>query len=252
MTSSIYDADEFWEVFTRELMGARARIVVHSPFVGARRIKLLSKEIELATRRGVVICAFVQQPSNWNVESKLLNPESTYEISEVRLLIEMLQSIGVHINLRKKIHAKLALIDEAILWEGSLNILSHSNTQEHMRRSAEKSEIAAVIDKHRLYDCNSCVENGLSLGVQDGQSWSWSRFGEVVQNHRLQLGLTQRELARRCGISNGRISQIEGGRDNFTASTFMKLVEHLELEPVLIPKLFVPSVANLLQRRLPE
>ena len=32
-------------------------------------------------------------------------------------------------------HRKLAVIDRAILWEGSLNILSQSNSKEIMRRT---------------------------------------------------------------------------------------------------------------------
>jgi transcriptional regulator with XRE-family HTH domain len=248
MTTSIYSADEFWAAFTRDFIGAGARILLHSPFLGARRIKILSKEIELATRRGVVVCAFVQEPQHWGTDSKFLNPECTYEIAEMRLLIEMLQSLGVHVNLRKKIHAKLAVIDEAILWEGSLNILSHVNTQEHMRRSTQKRDISDVFNKHGPFNCSNCAANGLKVGVADGESWSWSLFGKVVQRHRVRLGLTQRELARRCGISHSRISQIEAGKNNFTASTLTQLADHLGMEPLLVPKLLVHSVANLLHQ----
>ena len=47
--------------------------------------------------------------------------------------------IGINIILLKgNHHRKLAIIDRSILWEGSLNILSFSNSQEIMRRIEDK------------------------------------------------------------------------------------------------------------------
>jgi len=54
---------------------------------------------------------------------------------------EILQCMEIGINLvllKGNHHRKLAIIDKKILWEGSLNILSFSNSQEIMRRIEDK------------------------------------------------------------------------------------------------------------------
>ena len=54
--------------------------------------------------------------------------QSTNEILKCKKLgIDVQLKTGFH-------HRKLAVIDKAILWEGSLNILSYSKSKEIMRR----------------------------------------------------------------------------------------------------------------------
>jgi phosphatidylserine/phosphatidylglycerophosphate/cardiolipin synthase-like enzyme len=49
------------------------------------------------------------------------------------------EALGVQVLLVKGgHHRKLAMIDRSILWEGSLNILSQSNSREIMRRIDDK------------------------------------------------------------------------------------------------------------------
>ena len=40
---------------------------------------------------------------------------------------------------------KVAIIDDALAWEGSLNILSHRDTEEHMRRFEGLSTVEEII-----------------------------------------------------------------------------------------------------------
>lgn len=49
--------------------------------------------------------------------------------------IQWFENMGIQVLLENGgHHRKLAIIDCKILWEGSLNILSHNNTREIMRR----------------------------------------------------------------------------------------------------------------------
>jgi hypothetical protein len=49
-------------------------------------------------------------------------------------VVKELRDIGAQVQELVKMHQKLAIIDGVICWEGSLNILSHRETLEHMRR----------------------------------------------------------------------------------------------------------------------
>jgi hypothetical protein len=48
--------------------------------------------------------------------------------------VARLQALGVIVLFTVKHHRKLAIIDRQIIWEGSLNILSYSNSCEIMRK----------------------------------------------------------------------------------------------------------------------
>jgi predicted RNA-binding Zn-ribbon protein involved in translation (DUF1610 family) len=48
--------------------------------------------------------------------------------------IDALRSLGVAVDLRARMHEKIALVDQSVAWHGSLNILSHRDTSESMLR----------------------------------------------------------------------------------------------------------------------
>ena len=73
-------------------------------------------------------------------ESELFCYQATNEIlkySEMGIKFELLN--GFH-------HRKLAIIDRKILWEGSLNILSQTNSLEIMRKTEETKEVKQMMD----------------------------------------------------------------------------------------------------------
>ena len=54
--------------------------------------------------------------------------------------VGIMQDLGIEVLMTGGHHRKLAIIDDAILWEGSLNILSQNDSCELMRRI--KSDVA--------------------------------------------------------------------------------------------------------------
>lgn len=69
-------------------------------------------------------------------------------------------------------------------------------------------------------------------------------FGYAVLRHRLELALSQRELANRIGTSQNRIYLIENGEANPTLDTLARLADELglALEVQLIQKPGNPTV----------
>ena len=52
----------------------------------------------------------------------------------VEELINSIRALGVTVDLRAYMHEKFAILDNKILWHGSLNILSHNKTSESVLR----------------------------------------------------------------------------------------------------------------------
>jgi phosphatidylserine/phosphatidylglycerophosphate/cardiolipin synthase-like enzyme len=48
--------------------------------------------------------------------------------------IELLESAGVNIVLKSNIHQKFAIMDQKIVWYGSINLLSFGSAEESMMR----------------------------------------------------------------------------------------------------------------------
>jgi transcriptional regulator with XRE-family HTH domain len=246
MQTSTFTELDFWKVFLSDIKQARGRVLIQSPFVSDRQVKQLASDISSLTRRRVTVCVFVQHPRHWGVPLENLDHETIYDLEKFRSIVEMLQSLGVHVTLRKGIHAKLAVIDNKVMWEGSLNILSFLNTKEHMRRWESEAQAAELIQKHGLNNCKICEANCLDLGAVPQLPLQLNQLGAALAKQRLRLNLSQRQMAKRCGTSPTRISQIESGA-NITMNTVLQISNELGLQPVLVPSLFIPAVAKLLK-----
>jgi transcriptional regulator with XRE-family HTH domain len=56
-------------------------------------------------------------------------------------------------------------------------------------------------------------------------------FGKNLRAARKKLGLTQEEIAERCGVQAGEVSRIERGKRDPQVSTVEKLAAAVELPP---------------------
>jgi len=80
---------------------------------------------------------------------------------EARQIIQLFEDKNIKVVQREKMHQKIAIIDGHILWEGSLNILSHRDAGEHMRRIEGKSAVDEVVSLFELDD-----PSGIGDGVR--------------------------------------------------------------------------------------
>lgn len=233
--SLVFTNRTFWDQFVRDLQRARYRVLIHSPFVSKRRLDFLNYKFLSLIDRGVTVCVFVQKPRKPAVQDRRgVKDEFTY-------VIESLQDMKIHVNLRSNIHEKLAVVDDAVLWEGSLNILSHANSKERMRRLTSYNEIQNAISQHELFGCESCLINYERYGCGSAKM-----LIERLTKIRKTQNISAVEVAEHCGISGSWIARIEKNKRNTSLKTFMDMADKLQVEPILVPKVFVPSILQLL------
>lgn len=68
-------------------------------------------------------------------------------------------------------------------------------------------------------------------------------IGASIARERQRQGLTQAELARRMGRDQTYIARVEGGKRDPRWETVLDFARALGLEPMLIPRNWVPAVA---------
>ncbi len=124
LSSELFDQTTFYPAFIADAARATRIIIIESPFIGQRRLGSLFPVIENALRRGVRVVINTRDPSEHDDAMRHHSMQG----------ITAFQTIGVEVLYTGSHHRKLAIIDNRILWEGSLNILSQSDSCEVMRR----------------------------------------------------------------------------------------------------------------------
>lgn len=160
------------EDFDRYLPGdlgrAGRRVVIYSPFITARRLALLEAHLKALVERRIRVY----------VVTKAREDRGKREMAEYRRLEGELTSWGVQVIHKPKMHEKLVFIDDHILWAGSLNPLSFSDTQEIMTRYDNRAVVedyAAVIALDKIlaaYEAgeDTCPVCGSELVPAEGRT----------------------------------------------------------------------------------
>ena len=124
-TSRLFDEKSFYSSFLSDLEDCEREVIIESPFISRARMDILLPFFRRLVNRDVTVYVITKDPSI------LEEPLFTYS-SEI---IREFEVLGVHVLAASNHHhRKLAILDRQVLWEGSLNILSQTNSKEIMRR----------------------------------------------------------------------------------------------------------------------
>ena len=126
LTSHLYDEKAFYRAFLQDLRNAKRNIVIESPYLTERRVNYFMPLLRQLRKRKVNIRVNTRHPE---LHSPLMQAQAE---KALRILTDNRIQVYTYDDQR---HWKLAAIDRTILWEGSLNILSHSRSREIMRRT---------------------------------------------------------------------------------------------------------------------
>ena len=128
---SIFENKNFFHVYSTDISTAQNEVLIVSPFLSIRRVQ--SALSYLATAK--VYKTVVTRP-----------PENYAEKDRARIskLIDTLLQHNVNVKTKDSIHQKFAVIDQRIVWYGSINLLSYGVSEESIMR-IESPEIAAEL-----------------------------------------------------------------------------------------------------------
>ena len=114
--SKVYDAKRFEVQLLDDIKEAERTVVVISPFLNKTKVECFinSREVKEALERGVNVIV-VTRPA---AENQVGN------IDEHKECIEILRENGVRVFEQEKLHFKSVMIDDTIIYLGSINPLS--------------------------------------------------------------------------------------------------------------------------------
>jgi hypothetical protein len=134
-SSALYDQDTFYEAFLHDMHRCRKQLIVESPFITGRRVRSLLPVFQELRKRGVHIVINTRSPEEH---------DDVYQAQAAKAVLAF-QALDIGVLYTVRHHRKLAIIDNEIVWEGSLNILSSHDSCEIMRRIASAEEATTVI-----------------------------------------------------------------------------------------------------------
>ena len=241
MSEKTVNEEEFYIALVKDLANARGLALIQSPYLALRRIAILRATLVDCIRRRVRVCAFVRNPSQSAAD--LATDAETKRNQETMDAANLLLSLGVHVTFRPHIHEKVATIDENILWDGSLNIMSQNKSSERMTRFWNREKVYDTIQMHRLDGCLSCLRRRLSIkGEAESEQDLLRTIGKVVEKRRKYLNLSQIELARKVGVGQATISNIESGKGKASMKNFQLVCCELQLHLRALPWYLSPSL----------
>ena len=139
--SSLYNESTFYYTFIKDMLSAKKEVIIYSPFVAKFRTDFLKPTIEKLRDRNVEVFIFTRPIEEYD------NIIQT----QIECALKRFEEMGVCVYYPGRyIHEKVAIIDREILWEGSLNILSHRASNEMMRRTLSGDSAMQVMHYLRL------------------------------------------------------------------------------------------------------
>jgi len=129
ISSKLLNEDTFYPALMKDLNNCGIELIIESPFIASRRLNQLMPMLQKLKQRKVRIIINTRDPHEHDDERRR---------DEAHRAVAKLQREGVQVLYTGNHHRKLVILDRAILYEGSLNVLSQNDSCEIMRRIESK------------------------------------------------------------------------------------------------------------------
>lgn len=105
-------------------MNASREVLIVSPFMTKKRTLQMLQYLGVALGSKVKVIVVTRPPDDFRDK----------DMTALKATIRLLQDAGVIMVFRTNIHQKFAVIDQKIIWYGSINLLSFGSVEESIMR----------------------------------------------------------------------------------------------------------------------
>jgi superfamily II DNA or RNA helicase len=122
--NAIFDNNNFLIIFHNDVLSAKNEIIIVSPYISKRRLSQMLNIMVAVINNGIRV-------------SVVTRPESDYKEKDrpsVKEMAESVRNAGINLIFRGNIHQKFAIIDQRVVWYGSINLLSFGSSEESIMR----------------------------------------------------------------------------------------------------------------------
>ena len=120
----IFDKHSFLPVYSNDLISAKREIIIVSPFITKKRVQYMMEYLRVAVEKKVKVVVVTRPQEDF----KGKHPAGLVEA------LELLKEEKISLIFRPSIHQKFAVIDQKLVWYGSINLLSFGRSEESIMR----------------------------------------------------------------------------------------------------------------------
>lgn len=132
----IFDKSNFMPVYANDIVNASREILIVSPFVTKRRSLQMLPNLTVAIGNKVKVTVITRPAEDFKDRDTIV----------LQNTLDMLKETGIKIVCKSKIHQKFAVIDQSVVWYGSINLMSFGSAEESVMR-LESPNIANQLTK---------------------------------------------------------------------------------------------------------
>jgi superfamily II DNA or RNA helicase len=137
VSNSIFDSTGYWTVFEKDVLSAAKNIVISSPYLSLRKVEWLVDQSEILQRKGITITVLSLSPEAYPEEGREHHAE----------LLGRLASAGIYVKTQNHCHERYAVIDQSLVWYGSMNLLSRGREDDSLMRIVSPTIAAELLER---------------------------------------------------------------------------------------------------------
>jgi len=122
--NAIFNNHNFLAVFNNDILSAKNEVFIVSPYIGKRRLPQMINILTTAINNGPRVTVVTRPETDYKEKDRI----------SVQEMITTLRNAGINVILKANIHQKFAVIDQRIVWYGSINLLSFGKSEESIMR----------------------------------------------------------------------------------------------------------------------
>ncbi|MFZ3129810.1 MAG: DEAD/DEAH box helicase family protein [Desulfosporosinus sp.] len=130
----IYNGESFLSVFDNDIVSAKKSIIIVSPYMRKGRIKQMVKILSKAVINKTSITVYTRPPKDFKETEQLSVIQNT----------EYLREANINVEYKPNIHQQFAIVDENIVWYGSVKFLCFNSLEDSVIR-LESYDIAGEL-----------------------------------------------------------------------------------------------------------
>lgn len=141
--NTIYNSKNFLTVYNNDVLAAKKELVIASPFISKASLAKILHNFKVLINGGVKIKIITRPLEDFKETSR----------KNIKAIHEILINQGIYLVFNYNMYKKFAVIDDKIVWYGSINLLSYGNSEDSIMR-LESIEIANELLNDSVFESN--------------------------------------------------------------------------------------------------
>ena len=139
----IYTIRDYQEVFWRDFHDAKDCVLLSSPKLGRQRVYEFVERVKVDQRSKIKFIVYTLTTDSY----------AEYQQKEIDIMKKVLRDSGVKVNEREELNCHYVIIDDDLVWYGSMNFLSQEHEDDILMRLRSEAIVKELLIREKQEKC---------------------------------------------------------------------------------------------------